>query len=354
MPRRKQPPRLYLRTRKWGSVYVIRDGTAEVGTGCGPDSLRGAEEALARYIAGKWQPPAGTGRLSDILVADAVTAYLRERGPLVARPDFLRTTARPIIEWWEGKTLADIRGQTCRDYVAWRMRRVSGQTARHDLKTLRAAVMHWHREHGPLDAVPAVTLPAKAEPREDYWLTRDEVAARIRAARRHPQREHVARMLLLGCYTGTRPGAILALRWLPSTSGGWIDLDTRTLHRRAEGERGSKKAKPKARLHDRLVPHLVRWRAADMARGITHVVHYGGMPVVKLRRSWSAVAREAGATRADGPHIMRHTAATWLLQSGVPMAEAAGYLGMTTDTLERVYGHHSPAHQQRAASMRGR
>ncbi len=121
-----------------------------------------------------------------------------------------------------------------------------------------------------------------------------------------------------------------------------------------EGGQAGRKAKPKARLHDRLVPHLQRWRAADMARGITHVIHYGGMPIVKLRRSWSAVAREAGATRADGPHIMRHTAATWLLQSGVPMAEASGYLGMTTDTLERVYGHHSPAHQQRAASMRGR
>jgi hypothetical protein len=30
------------------------------------------------------------------------------------------------------------------------------------------------------------------------------------------------------------------------------------------------------------------------------------------------------------------------MQSGVPIWQAAGFLGMTTETLERVYGHHHP------------
>jgi integrase len=45
----------------------------------------------------------------------------------------------------------------------------------------------------------------------------------------------------------------------------------------------------------------------------------------------------------------RHTAATWLMQRGVPMWQAAGYLGMSTDILDRVYGHHSPEHLKGAA-----
>jgi len=42
---------------------------------------------------------------------------------------------------------------------------------------------------------------------------------------------------------------------------------------------------------------------------------------------------------------MRHTAATWLMQGRVDMWQAAGYLGMTKETLEKTYGHHHPDHQ---------
>ena len=33
------------------------------------------------------------------------------------------------------------------------------------------------------------------------------------------------------------------------------------------------------------------------------------------------------------PHIFRHTAATWLMQPGIDMWEAAGFLGMTVEML---------------------
>jgi hypothetical protein len=37
------------------------------------------------------------------------------------------------------------------------------------------------------------------------------------------------------------------------------------------------------------------------------------------------------------------------MQRGVPIWQAAGYLGMSTETLDRVYGHHSPEHLKGAA-----
>jgi hypothetical protein len=43
--------------------------------------------------------------------------------------------------------------------------------------------------------VPTVTLPKKAPPRKDYWLTRFEVALRIRMARKSVQTRHIARAL---------------------------------------------------------------------------------------------------------------------------------------------------------------
>ncbi len=41
------------------------------------------------------------------------------------------------------------------------------------------------------------------------------------------------------------------------------------------------------------------------------------------------------------------------MQAGVDKWEAAGFLGMTVDLLDRVYGHHHPLHLQRAARAIG-
>jgi integrase len=54
------------------------------------------------------------------------------------------------------------------------------------------------------------------------------------------------------------------------------------------------------------------------------------------------------------PHVLRHTAATWLMQAGVDLWVAAGFLGMTVKQLEDTYGHHHPDFQDEAANaLRG-
>jgi integrase len=61
------------------------------------------------------------------------------------------------------------------------------------------------------------------------------------------------------------------------------------------------------------------------------------------------VAKNAGQGH-DGAHILRHSCATWLMQQGVSPFEAGGYLGMSPQTLQDVYGHHNPAFQTNAAA----
>jgi integrase len=95
------------------------------------------------------------------------------------------------------------------------------------------------------------------------------------------------------------------------------------------------------------LPHLIRCRAIDTALGITSVINYQGMPVKKLRNSWKTVA---GASGHDGLHITRHTAATWLMQAGVHVFEASGYLGMSPETLWDTYSPHDPEYQSAAAN----
>ncbi len=182
----------------------------------------------------------------------------------------------PFLSGGAGR-IRDVNGANCRAYVAWRTaqiyrgKSISDQTARHDLKTMRAAINWYKSERDASLIAPAVTLPAKAAPRFGYYLERSEVAMRLRVARKSYRTRHVARMMLIGVYTGTRPGAILRLRWTPAVDAGWFDIEGEVLYRAGSKARPNKKRQPPAQIHFRLLPHLRRWREADVALGITHM-----------------------------------------------------------------------------------
>ena len=42
------------------------------------------------------------------------------------------------------------------------------------------------------------------------------------------------------------------------------------------------------------------------------------------------------------PHVLRHSAVTWLLQRRVSIWEVAGYVGMSEEMVRNRYGHHAP------------
>src|SRR5690606_27519845 len=91
------------------------------------------------------------------------------------------------------------------------------------------------------------------------------------------KRSHLARLILIGIYTGTRPGAIQSLQWLRNTSGGYVDLDREVIFRRADGERvAHNKRKPPVKIAPSLAAHLRRWKRLDGwedgKTGLRHVV----------------------------------------------------------------------------------
>lgn len=367
MPRPAKPARLYLRTTPGRpKTWVILHRGREFSTGCGEGDLEGAQEALRRHLGEVYETPTGPQALENLLIADVMNIYLREHAPSTRRVDVILCAAAPIIEWWEGKTLADIKGKTCREYVEWRTaqtvrrqvtkqlarskpsRLVSRATARSDLAYLSAAINYYHREHGPLPAIPVVALPPPSPARE-RWLSRKEVAALLFAAWRNDHARHLARLILLGVYTGTRSRALMGLRWIPSTKGGWVDLENGVIHRRGQGVAETRKRQPVMKIPAALLPHLERWREADRKLGVTHVVHFQGEPITKLRRSWATACKTAGLSGVT-PHVLRHTAATWLMQAGEDKFQTAGFLGMSLEMLERVYGHHHPEFQADVAN----
>ncbi|KAF0138415.1 MAG: integrase [Rhodospirillaceae bacterium] len=59
------------------------------------------------------------------------------------------------------------------------------------------------------------------------------------------------------------------------------------------------------------------------------------------KKTLGTAGRRAGSDHVYS-HLLRHTVVTWLVQAGVPRWEVAGWVGMSVEMIERVYGHHSP------------
>ncbi|ADG11410.1 site-specific integrase [Caulobacter segnis] len=405
MPRPAQGPRLYLRTGRIDprtklalpDVYVIRDGSTQKSTGCGPDRLREAQLAFARYLAGQAvrasaadlsRPSPGPlepirDRSEPIPVAEVLALYAQERAPeLASSPVTMAGFIRALLSFWSDKFVEDVKRSTCKAYVQYRAaqsvkgaqpgaRLVSEQTARRELEVLSAAIGYWHAET-PLSVRPKVWLPPRAESPRDA-LTRGQAAALLLAARgyrrgedgvmrrltgsQRENRAHLARFILIGLYTGTRSAAIRALLWEPSATQAWVDLDRGMIYRKGLREREhANKRRPIARLPRRLLAHLRRWRALDArastvrSQPLDHVLHHGGAPIAtKVNKGFDAIARDAGLEDVT-PHWLRHTCATWLMESGVDLWEAAAYTGMTPAVLLKHYGHHRPDHHAAARS----
>lgn len=393
MPRTSKGARLVWREesrKKDGSLrnragWFIRDASTFISAGGGEKGRPGPdqERALAEYIADKYQPARERGRDPDqLLIADVVNVYLADVAATHARPHETAGRLVRILEFFGERALGEVNGKLCREYV---VARTTPAAARRELEDLRAAINHY-RQEGYVTSVPAVVMPEKPVARE-RWLTRSEAARLIWAAWRMKQSwkgrpsdrstgQHVARFILVALYTGTRSGAICAAAIRPTPGRGFVDLERGVFYRRAQGTRETKKRQPPVRLPSRLLAHMRRWAATDVeiktkARGksatkgrkISHdyVVDWNGRPVTSVKKAFRSACEAAGLGWYEGegearrfrtditPHIMRHTAATWLMQAGADPWEASGFLGMTPDVLINTYGHHHPDFQSDAA-----
>ena len=331
MPRRKSPPRLYLDRKR--AQWVIRDGQSFIRTGVAATDVDRAEKALGEYLADKYEPKAA----ADPFIADVLAAYSRDLVPHMRSASSVTYFISALDRWWGERRVTEINSRTCRAYASTR----PPSSGRSELEKLAAALQHWHKEYGPLHVIPSLTMPPKPAPR-DRWLTKPEAARLLWAARRTP---HLARFILLGLYTGSRSGMLRELEW------SWLDLDAGIMRRRAAGKAdNATKRRPPVRLGRRIIAHLRRWKRLDKGR-CQWVVHYNGAPIKDaFRTSWGTAIKRA-RLKGVTPHTLRHTRATWMMQAGVHLWQAAGALGMSVKVLEAVYGHHHPDWQKDAANV---
>lgn len=379
MPRQSKGPHLWYRKErrdpktgklKESGTWLILDAGRQIPTGCSQDEVGEAQIKLADYITERYRPLRREQDIEELVVADVLSIYDEDAGSGQANQRVYEGALGRLNDWWGAKKLSEITGETCRAYV--KERKTPGG-ARRDLELLRAAVNH-HAKEGLHRGIVRVWLPDKGKPRE-RWLTRSEAAALLWycwrkremmtitrgskkgqtfPTKRRPLR-HIARFILLGLYTGTRAEAIASASPRKANGRSWVDLESGVFYRLQEGRKATNKRQPPVKLPPHLLGFLRRWARPDEDGKVPEFfVEWNGKPVATSVKTGFASA--VGGARVNGqrvehatPHTLRHTAATWLMQNGVEIWEAAGFLGMSEQVLRTVYGHHHPDFQKNAA-----
>lgn len=257
MPRQSKGIQLWLRPARQRedkgaehAVWVIKDAGHQHSTGFGMGEHREAEAALADYIASKYSPARRERDIGEIPMADVISIYLADVAPNQARPEKAAERCGRLLEFFGERTLDAVTGSTCRAYTEWRG---SNGGARRDLQDLAAAIGH-HAKEGLHRSTVRVALPPRGQARQ-RWLTRDEVARLLWTCWRNREVQegkptdkrplrHLARALLIGVYTGSRPGAILNASWRQGSGLSWVDTVNGVFHRHAEGEAATTKRQP--------------------------------------------------------------------------------------------------------------
>ena len=333
MPRPNQGP--YLKFNKergryyiqWSEVGVVRKRST------GTSDREEAQIILADFIREKQirQQPNGPADPSQYLISDALALYAELHAPTTKTPERIAYAIEALLDFWEGNTVAEISKQTCRAYMANRER--SNGTMRRELGVLKAALNFAYGE-GRLTRVPPVLLPEKPKGK-DRWLTRNEAAALLNAARTASgsKRLYLPLFIVMGLYTGARKDAILSLRWQQ------VDLENGLIDFLPPGEKQSNKRRAKIPIPQRLLGHLKRARIRGSDLG--YVIHKDGKRLKDVKHAFSEACIKAGVFEAT-PHTLRHTCGTWLAQRGVSLFEIGGWLGQSNERTVELYAHHHP------------
>lgn len=198
-----------------------------------------------------------------------------------------------------------------------------------------------------------IDLPKVVKP-APRWLTREEYDRIQLALAVTPQAAVWQAYVGLACFSGLRPGELAGLD-VPH-----IDFGRSLVRVGQVMTRHGLRAYPKSDTSVRSVPFPpevgdLLWRVvADRGEGPVFVSPKGGRVRDELFRDrvWGPALEAAGVEYAR-PYVTRHTAASWLVQAGVPTWEIAKLLGHSSTRLVDVYAHLAPDAHDRVRAAWG-
>jgi integrase len=321
---------------KWQATIYLPDGKRRTYT----STLKGEAREWgaiheARVRRGEWVEP----RSTRVFYEDWRNRWWDSR---VIEEETRRTDAGTMAKWvdpvWSGRLLPSISRMEVQSWVRQMTRDGAGPHAVRRAYNLLSTMMGAAALEGIVAQSPCrrIDLPA-APPKAPEWFTPEQVR---RILVELP--EHHALAAALMCWTGLRWGEMAGLRCRD------VDFDRgRVLVVGVRTQLGRWKEYPKSSRSRREVPcpapilaalrELVGERAGDVPVFTTNR-QARPLSAANWRVVWAAALERAGVPYR-GPHTCRHTAASWLVQAGVPLYDVQRLLGHESYATTARYAH---------------
>lgn len=281
---------------------------------------RASGEAAARAF---WQRRSIGGKANT--VGEAVESYLKNKHAIasIKRAQVAWKAAKPF---WNEMPIARVDIQASVDYRA-RRGHCRAITVRNELAVIRAA-LNWAAKH-KLIAAPAPFIQMPAIPASGVrHLTKPQFRKLLDGA----SRPHVKLFLQLAVGTGARSNALLDLTW------DQVDFERGVITLNPEERVQTSKYRATVPMNAQLRASLEEAKAGAMS---DYVIEHGRHRVGSIKKGFAAACERSGIKAT--PHMMRHSAAVWMAEDGVPMSQIAKFLGHTDSRItERVYAKFSP------------
>jgi integrase len=274
--------------------------------------------------------PTGTslGALWDAYVSDHVGRAILER----------MVWSRKAIEarFWL-REAESITKKDCEAHIAERREAGVGEWTIYTELSHISNVCSWAEKSNLIKRAPHIHRPPQPKPKEDKHLTRDQVKVLVAAA----EYPHVKLAIILLYTTAARSAALRGLVWQR------VDFEREQIDLRDPMMTQPHKGRA-------IVPMLRTTKEAllEAQRGAlsAYVIEWGGRPVKSLKRGVHTAARLAGIKKQVTPHVLRHSAAVHMAESGIPMEEIAQFLGHDdVNTTRTIYARFSPGYLKEAA-----
>ncbi|BBE49733.1 Tyrosine recombinase XerC [Ferriphaselus amnicola] len=230
-----------------------------------------------------------------------------------------------LQQFLRNKPLQEIDRELIAKIAQRKVAEASTSTANRYLALIRTILRKACHEWEWIDKVPKIR--AYPEPkRRIRWLPPEQVAVLMKELP-----EHLRDVVVFSLSTGLRQGNVLKLEWSQ------VDLDLKLAWIHADQAKARKAIS--VPLNSTAMGALLRQAGKHPVRVFT----YCGKPLVTANsRAWRKALERSGITDFRW-HDLRHTWASWLAQSGVPMNVLQELGGWASYEMVRKYAHLSPA-----------
>jgi len=304
-----------------GTIYIVWNERVELTSGnfhtqtrrisTGTTDWKTAEKFRSQFIA----------RLDNLApsveptIGYLLDCYRHEHGPKtrsIETIDFHIKALRPFF----GDLLPSHISNKLLERYAEQHRHNSNGTILRQLGTLRAA-LRYAAGNRWISNIPTFKMPVRKPPPRDLWLTREQVALLLEKAKA----SHLKLFILLAVSTAARSGAILDLTWSQ------IDFKSRLID---FGAGHGNKRRAIVPMNDDVYNALMT--ARELAQ-TDNVIEFNGRRIKSVKGSFWQLCSDCGIKAS--PHVLRHTAATWLVMDGVSLREVEDFSAIAKPWLSR-------------------